>query len=297
MQQAPTDFLDWRKRYGTERACRVALERLRWPQGFVCPSCGHDRAYRLKYRHLHQCQGCRHQVSAIAGTIFENTNLPLTKWFAAMYLMAADKGGISAMRLSQMIGVSWPTARSMLRKLRVAMGDRDRGYDLQGLVELDDALVGGRRRGKRGRGAAGKTAVLFAVERRQKGAGYLAAKAVPRVDQQQVQAFSERLSAHATVRSDGLPALRALAHTHQHQPKNTPPELADEWLPMVHIVISNFKRFVLGTFHGVSSHYLQEYLDEFVFRFNRRSWQDQLPLRLLQAAIDHAPAPMRLKVF
>lgn len=293
MQQSPTDFLEWTRKFATEEACLEELARRKWPAGFICPRCGHDRAHVLERRHLRQCAACRHQSSATVGTVFEHTKLPLAKWFAAMYLAAADKGGISALRLSKMIGVSWPTAQSMLRKLRRAMGDRDRAYWLSGLVEADDALVGGKRSGKRGRGAEGKRPVLFAVERKGDRAGFLAAQAVDGVTHEQVAAFSRRLGDGLTIRSDAYSGLSVLARDHDHEPRPTPPEKADEWLPLVHLVISNFKRFLIGTFHGVSGKRLQEYLDEFVFRFNRRFWEDQLPDRLVEAAVTHVPVPFR----
>ena len=150
MKQQPTKFLYWCAKHATEKACKDTLARQRWRNGFICPKCGHPRAYQLKYRHLRQCASCHHQVSPTARTIFEYSKVPLAKWFAAIYLMSADKGGISAQRLSKMIGVQWRTAHGMLRKLRQAMGERDQTYDLNGLVKLDDAYIGGRKSGKCG---------------------------------------------------------------------------------------------------------------------------------------------------
>ena len=175
MKMEKTDLLDWQRRYGTEDACAAALQQQRWPDGFVCPRCGHDQGYFIASRRVHECAQCRHHASLTAGTLFHSTNLPLTKWFWAIYLSASDKGGISALRLSKQIGVSWPTASHMLRKIRTAMGHRDSVYRLTELIEVDDALVGGRRSGgKRGRGAEGKTPVLVAVENRGERAGFVA---------------------------------------------------------------------------------------------------------------------------
>ena len=188
-----------------------------------------------------------------------------------------------------MISVAWPTAYRMLRKLRQSMGDKDRGYWLEGLVEVDDAFVGGRKSGKRGRSAEGKKPVIFAVEQQEKGMGFIAARLVERVNFEQVPEFAKRISPDAEVRTDAFLALRVLGESHRHEAKVTPPEKVDEWLPKVHIVISNFKSFLAGTFHGVSHRYLHEYIDEFVFRFNRRFWEPQLPDRLLQATVDHVP--------
>ena len=223
-----------------------------------------------------------------ASTLFENTKLPLPKWFAAIYLMSSDKGGISATRLAEMIEVNWRSAQLMLHKLRKAMGDREQAYLLRGLVEIVDAFIGGKRSGKRGRGAQGKTPVLLAVERRGEGSGYMAAKVLERVDHQQVKQITQSLDASATVRSDAYPSLNIIGQHCAHEAKVTPPEQTAQWLPKVHLVISNLKRFLLGTFHGVSATYLHEYINEFVYRFNRRQWQSQLPQRLLNAAANHA---------
>lgn len=150
MKATETNLLDWQKRYGTEDNCAKALAQQRWPEGFRCPQCGHDHGYTIATRHSYECSQCHHQTSLTAGTLFHSTNLPLTKWFWAIYLMASDKGGISALRLSIQIGVTWLTASRMLRKIRIAMGHRDSVYRLHDLIEIDDAFVGGWRSGKRG---------------------------------------------------------------------------------------------------------------------------------------------------
>jgi len=217
----------------------------------------------------------------------------LVKWFWAIYLVAADKGGISALRLSKHIGVSWPTARNLLKKIPTAMAHRDSTYRLfNELIELDDTYVGGKKPGKRGRGATGKKPILVAVENRGKTAGFIAMKAVETVSGETIKSFLEHHLNHGQqVRTDALPAMNIVNKTHQHDKKVTPPEEASSWLPLVHIVISNMKTFLNGTFHGVTHKYLQEYLDEFCYRFNRRFWEHELPLRLLNACLSHVPVP------
>ena len=143
IQQKPTDFVDWCSTFSTQEACLEELKRHRWPNGFECPRCGHDQSQILSRHYLHQCTQCRLQASVTAGTVFEHTKPPLPKWFAAIYLMSSDKGGISATRLSQMVGISWTTAQTAK-----AMSDRDQPYRLSGLVEVDDAFIRGKRRGK-----------------------------------------------------------------------------------------------------------------------------------------------------
>ena len=129
----------------------------------------------------------------------------------------------------------------------------------------------------------------FRSEAERNGMVFMAARLVERVYSERVREFAKRISPHSKIRTDTSKALRVLGESHRHEPKVTPPEKVDEWLPKVQIVISNFKSFLAGTFHGVSHQYLQEYIDEFVFRFNRRFWEPQLPDRLLQATVDHVP--------
>ncbi len=293
MKMPKLSLLEWQKRYGTEKACAATIAKYRWPQGFICPRCGNESAWYITTRKVYQCSECRHQVSVTAGTLFHSTNLPLVKWFWAIYLVAADKGGISALRLSKHVGVSWPTARSMLKKIRIAMAHRDSLYRLfDELIELDDTYVGGKKSGKRGRGAKGKKPILVAVENRGKTAGFVAMKAVETVSGEAIKSFLERHLNHGQqVRTDALPAMNIVNKTHQHDKKVTPPEEASSWLPLVHIVIGNMKTFLNGTFHGVTHKYLQEYLDEFCYRFNRRFWEHELPLRLLNACLSHVPVP------
>lgn len=290
MKMPTISLVEWQKKFGTERACAKALVKVRWPNGFQCPACGFQKYSFITSRKLYQCSKCRHQVSVTADTLFHATKVPLVKWFWAIYLMASDKGGVSALRLSKHLGVSWNSARSMLKKIRTAMAHRDSIYRLQHLIEFDDTYVGGKRAGKRGRGAEGKKTVLVAVETREKGAGFIAMQAVDTVSETTVRPFlSVHLKPGQNVRTDALPALNAVAKEHVHEKKVTPPEKSSEWLPLVHIMIGNMKKFLNGTFHGVSSSYLQEYLDEFCYRFNRRFWEPELPLRLLNACLAHVP--------
>ena len=291
MKAEAMNLLQSQERFGTEEACAEALKQQRWPKGFQCPKCGHDHGHWIGSRKVYQCGRCRHQSSVTARTLFHSSNVALVQWFLAIYLMACDKGGISALRLSKQIGVSWITAHRMLRKMRHAMADRDSIYRLGGLVEVDDAFVGGKRSGgKCGRGAEGKTAVLVAVESRGKKAGFIAMETTPSVSADNIRQFTKRhLLPQQATRTDGLAALKVLGETQQHEGRVTPAEKIDEWLPWVHIAIGNLKTLLLGTFHGVSGKYLQEYLAEFVYRFNRRLWEPELPMRLLNASMDHRP--------
>lgn len=292
MKTPTISLLQWQKRFGTEKACVSAIAKYRWPSGFVCPSCSNKTAWYISSRKVYQCSKCRQQTSVTAGTLFHSTNLPLVKWFWAIYLMATDKGGISATRLAKQIEVSWLTARNMLRKLRTAMAHRDSIYRLiEDLIEMDDTYIGGSRPGKRGRGAGGKKPVLMAVERKKGGSGFVAMKAVDTISKETVKEFLRcHIQKGQHIRTDAFPALNAIKEDHIHEKRKTPPHEAGSWLPKVHVVIGNLKKFLNGTYHGVSHKYLQEYLDEFCYRFNRRFWEPELPFRLLNACVSHTPA-------
>jgi transposase-like protein len=290
MNTPEASFLTWQQQFRTSKDCLHYLKEMKWPNGFMCPQCGHDNGIDLHCRELTECSHCHKQTSVMSGTLFHGSHLPLLKWFWALYFIGSDKGSISALRLSKLIEVNWKTARLMLTKVRAAMGHRDSLYRLSGTIELDDAFVGGKHKGKRGRGAEGKTPVIVACENKHKKAGFIAMKAVKNVNFETVKEFvSHHLLANQHVRTDAYPALNIIDKTQQHEPRVTPSEKVDEWLPWVHIAIGHLKTFLLGTFHGVTGQYLQEYLNEFCYRYNRRFVEKQIPNRLLNLAIIHTP--------
>ena len=154
----------FREAFGTEEQCRAALLRLRWPDGFVCPCCGHHGHCVLAGRGLYQCNRCKKQTSPTAGTIFHATKLLLTLWFAAIHLIVTAKNGISSVELGRRLGVKQPTAWAVKHKIMAVMARREGETRLTGRVEMDDAYLGGvRSGGNRGRGAAGKTPFVAAV--------------------------------------------------------------------------------------------------------------------------------------
>src|SRR5829696_5518311 len=157
---------EFRERFGTEEACRKALFEMRWQEGLSCPGCGHRSFCELKGRKVFQCNRCKRQVRLTAGTVFQDTKLPLTTWFAAIYHLTQSKNGISTVELGRRLGVKQGTAWLMKHKLMRAMAAREAAKPrLSGRVEVDDAYLGGERSGgKRGRGAAGETPIVAAVE-------------------------------------------------------------------------------------------------------------------------------------
>jgi transposase-like protein len=150
--------------YGTEEQCRHSLFKWKWPSGFVCPECGSKSFCTLKTRKVYQCNHCHHQTSLTSGTIFANTNLPLTQWFLAIHLITQSKTGLSALELKRQIGVSYNTAWSMKQKIMQVMKERDDSKPLSGTIQLDDVCWGGERHGgSRGRGSENKIPYVVAV--------------------------------------------------------------------------------------------------------------------------------------
>lgn len=300
----PADMPSFLRRFGTDDACRAHLFSQRWPAGFRCDGCGHERCYAHKKRIIHECAGCGKQHSLLAGTIFEQTKTGLAKWFLAIFLVTSSKGGIAAAELKRQLGFgSDQTAWVWLHKIRRAMVDPGR-QPLAGTVEADETLIGAPRSGKRGRGAAGKTIVAGAVETRgavvtpaeperplsgiakrkreamkprfRRWLGRTRLAKLPDQRAASLEAFlTGAVTPPAAVATDGNQAYAGLeSKGFVHEPVN----LAKTWgdallhLPAVHLVFGHVKRWLLGTHHGgVSAKHLQVYLDEYVFRFNRRA--------------------------
>src|SRR5215208_6012003 len=277
----PTDMPSFQARFGTDEQCRDYLFKARWPDGFRCTGCGHDDAWRHKKRLIDECVACGKQHSLLAGTIFEQTKTGLSRWFLAIYLVTSSKRGISAMELKRQMGFgSYGTAWAWLHKIRRAMMVTDR-KPLGQRVEADETLVGGARPGKPGRGAAGKTVVAGAVETgrgKAKGRrlGRLRLARLPNAGAASLEGFlAATVAKPATVATDGWSGYLGLPDAgYGHEPVN----LARSWgdaalrLPAIHLVFSLAKRWLMGTHHGaVSEKHLPAYLDEYVFRFNRRT--------------------------
>jgi transposase-like protein len=277
----PDDLPSFLKRFGTDEQCRAYLFEARWPDGFRCAGCGHERAWAHKARLIYECATCGKQHSLLAGTIFEQTKTGLARWFLAIYLVTSSKGGISAMELQRQMGFgSYQTSWSWLHKIRKAMVRPERP-SLAARVEADETYVGGPKPGRGGRGATGKTRVAGAVETgrgqgRGRRLGRLRLAVVADVSARSLEGFlGQNVERPATVATDGWSGYRGLAAAgYGHEPLNLSASWGDAALrlPAIHLVFGLAKRWLLGTHHGaVSAKHLPAYLDEFVFRFNRRT--------------------------
>ena len=278
-QASEITFKEFRERFATEDACRAELFRLRFAEGFVCPKCGGREFYPIKGRNTYQCRCCRHQTSVTAGTVMHRTHLPLTVWFWAIWLVATDKRGISAVQLEQTLGICYDSAWHLLDRIRAAMGQRDAQYLLNGIVEMDDGYVGGPcHGGKRGRGT-GKANIVAALSKTEQGIPlFLRMKVVPNIQNKTLQTvIDECFEKKSVVECDGYKSYLNLKDVEVRAKKYATGDL--HWL---HKTLSNLKSMLLGTYHGRCTE-LQPYLDEFCFRFNRRMCAGQLFSRLTRA--------------
>jgi transposase-like protein len=296
MEDYPRTLMEFEKRFASEEACRDYLIQLRWPTGFVCPHCqAHNHWYASRNRLI--CCHCRQHTSLTAGTIFQDTHKPLGLWFRAAWHVTSRKLGASAVSLQQELGLgSYMTAWTWLHKLRRAMvrPDRDR---LSGTVEVDETYWGSEEEGVIGRQAERKALIAVAVEENGGKIGRIRLRCISDASRENLHGFiKEMIEPSSTVRTDGWPAyLDMVDYTHERQVQRHQDE-GEHLLPRVHQVVSLLKRWLLGTHQGAVSHaHLDYYLDEFTFRFNRRTSRSRGKLfyRLLQQAVQVTPAPYK----
>jgi ISXO2-like transposase domain/Transposase zinc-ribbon domain len=292
---------EFRERFGSEEACRQALFEMRWRDGLTC---GHRGFCQLKTRRLFQCNRCKRQVRLTAGTVFQDTKLPLTTWFAAIYHLTQSKGGISSIELGRRLGVKQGTAWLMKHKLMRAMAAREAAKPkLSGRVEVDDAYLGGERPGgKRGRGAAGKTPIVAAVETTpERKPKRLRLSVVEGFRKKEVERIAKRDFAPGTeVVSDGLscwPAVEKAGGSHRPMVTGSGKRAAG-WSPFrwVKTTLGNIKTAIVGTYHHVSPKHAPSYLASYAYRFNRRRQLDSIVERLAWAAVRTAPQPYRVVI-
>jgi len=293
IEDYPRTILEFEQCFGTEEACRRYLFQLRWPEGFCCPRCGHRQAWATK-RRLYRCRQCDYQVSVTAGTIFQDTRKPLRLWFRAIWHVTSQKIGVSALGLQRVLGLPrYETTWTWLQKLRVAMvrPGRDR---LSGIIEVDETYIVGEKPGKRGRGAGGKALVMVAAQENEGHIGRIRLCRVPDASAESLsQAVQDTVEPGSMVRTDGWGGYGQLTSLgYVHAVVRETGEVGENLLPLAHRAASLLKRWLLGTHQGaVRASHLDYYLDEFTFRFNRRTSgsRGKLFYRLVQQAVQVQP--------
>jgi transposase-like protein len=298
MEDFPKNEIEFDQRFLNESACFDYLYKMKWPNGFSCTQCGH-RAYWVSSKNIYICTCCEHQHSLTAGTIMDSSKKPITYWFKAMWWFTSRRSGVNAINLQELLGFgSYNTAWYWLQKLRRCTICKDR-EKLSGNVEVDEFFIGGQKPGKRGRGANGKTAVAAAVEKKGQKIGRIRLKVVPDCSADSLlPVIDKNIEAGSDVFTDGWKGYEPLdENTYRHQKVfQNKADNKDSVLPGVHLVASLVKRLILGTHQGrFDPKYLQNYLDEYVFRFNRRTsnFVGKKFMRIVQQAIGSAKITWR----
>lgn len=288
--QTVVELRDW---FATEQACRDYLVRLRWPEGVRCPDCAAREVWSMTPP-FYRCAHCGYDFTVTAGTLFADTRKPLRLWFEAMWYVTNQKSGASALGVQRVLGLgSYRTAWNWLHKLRRAMVRQDRDR-LAGVVEVDESFIGGPEAGKRGRGAAGKTLVLIAAQADGRKIGRIRLARIADASAASLEpAVQQAIEPGARIQTDGWSGYSGLkAIGYDHQVIRPAAELGDNLLPRANRIASLLKRWLLGTHQGaVRPEHLDYYLDEFTFRFNRRTSRSRglLFYRLMQQAVALQP--------
>ena len=296
----PNTYRCFVEMFPDDAACAAYLAKLRWSNGFICPSCKTKAVPWQTIRGQLTCPYCRHQTSVTSGTIFDKTRTPLTTWFEAAWHVSTAKNGMSAKTLERTLGTNYRASWTMLQRFRVAMVDAKR-KQLSGNIEVDETLIGGAKKGgKRGRGSA-KSIVVIAIEIKEPSCfGRIRMRHIPDASGDSLIPFvCDVASPGSVVHTDGWSGYNGLSthgFTHRVTVQSSSGDPAHVSMPGVHRVSSLIKRWILGTHQGaVVPEHLQSYLEEFTFRFNRRTSRSRglVFRRLLEQAVATRPVTER----
>lgn len=290
--------------FSSEEACREHFKEERDKQGVTCKRCGHTDHFWIKSRWSYECKNCRSRTSLRSGTIMQGSNLPFLVWYKTMFLLTTTKKGFSSKEIQKQLGLKrYEPVWSMVHKLRKAMGKRDARYTLEGMIEMDEGYFTvesselEKAKGKRGRGAAGKSNVAIMAESTQledietgeksSQCRYFKAKVLKthladEINETVAESFDETC---IVLTDDSTSYVDISKYVELHVAEKSSEELTKETLRWVHITISNAKRNLLGNYHKIKGKYLQLYLDEFVYKLNRRYFGEKLFDRLVIASI------------
>ncbi len=292
--EIPKNQIEFEKMFATEEQCLKYLYEIKFSKGFYCPKCKYEK-YWLNKRGVLVCKNCRCETSITSGTIFHKNKLPLVVLFRALWWIVAQKSGVSAAGLQRVLGIgSYRTAWSWLHKFRRLMVFPGRNK-LSGKIEVDETFVGGKKSGKKGRGAEGKSIVVIAVEILEKGTGRIRMSIVSDASKKSLTKFiNENIEKGSKLITDGWKGYTGISKKgFQHEIVNKTKILEDEEiLPNVHRIASLLKRWLLGTHQNyVGKDYLAYYLDEYTFRYNRRKSNSRALLfqRLIEQGVLHKP--------
>lgn len=300
------NILDFYKVYPDEASCKDKFKASRDKEGIVCKKCNNTTHYWKQDRSQYECKKCRKRITLRSGTVMENSKLSYQYWFIAMHLLTCTKKSFSAKEMQRQIGHKrYEPIWAMMHKLRSVMGLRDDQYDLQTAIELDEGFFetvninfSKEKNLKRGRGSERQTKVLVMVESKQnpdnknkhrpdKAVGYLKMKVIPNLKTDTINKKIETfVEPKTTVTTDDSTSYNKISTTINHIGQKVDKKDINKILPWVHKAISNAKRLLLDVHHRIDADFLQNYLNEFCYKFNRRYFNDSME-RLIIAGINH----------
>lgn len=277
--QTFSSLLDFQSKFSTDQVCREYLEQIRWNGSVECPLCGHKEVYHLNDGKTYKCVGCTRNFTVTVGTVLENTKLPLTKWFMAMYLLTTHKKGISSCQLATDLNITQKSAWFLLHRLR-EMSKENNIEVITGFAEMDETYVGGKERNKHetkrttgttGRNTDTKTPV-FAIKDRN--TGHIQTHVVSDVKAKTLAPIiAKAIEVGSVVITDGFRSYLKLSDRYLHEVvKHNEGEFVRNNFHTngVENFWSHFKRTIIGTYHQISPKHLQRYSDESAFRYNTR---------------------------
>lgn len=307
------NLLSFYKQFPTEEKCKIRFKEYRDKAGITCKQCGGKEHYWKQDKWQYECKSCRFRTTLRSGTVMQSSKLPFQYWFIAMHLLTSTKKSFSALEVQRQLGHKrYEPIWAMLHKLRSVMGQRDDSYKLADEIELDEGFfetvsaksrteTEQKKKNKPGRGSEKQTKVLVMCEsksvtgtkpkpgRPSRKVGFLKMKVVQCLSAAIVnQKVKENIDKQSLVRTDAYPSYKRLTEIEVlHVPTKTPTKEASKILPWVHIAISNAKRLLLNVFHRIDDDYMQNYLNEFVYKFNRRYLRESLFDRLLNVSVSY----------
>lgn len=299
------NLIEFTENFPDEESCKAKFKEIREQEGIKCRKCGHGKHYWKRDKEQYECKKCRTRMSLKSGTVLHKSKLPYRYWFIAMHLLTSTKKTFSAREIQRQLGHKrYQPIWHMMHKLRIAMGKRDAKYQLSGEMELDDGFftvpIPEEHKGeplKRGRGSQRKAKVLVMAEseevkdpkpgKKSRRVGYLKMKVIPDLKSETIdEVVEDHVSKGSEIKSDKSTSYVGLEDKVEgHEPKVVRNKEIEKELPWVHIAISNAKSWILSNFSKVHLDYLQRYLDEFCYNFNRRYMRNQLFDRLLVATL------------
>lgn len=280
--------------FRTDQQCAEYIFKMKFPDGFVCKRCGHNKSrFFNRYGGAYQCLKCKYQETVKANTLFHKSKIPLRKWFKGIFEFTVSKGGISASELQRRLGFGcYETAWQMLHKLRIAMQQRDQQYILEGVIEVDNSYHGNRDKYK-----SRKFVVGIESKKSKKGKTYsrfAKAKEIKVKPKDEIYTFAKQsIKPKSEVKTDSSQdnkeGFKSVDIIHNMKVMNGFRGRLQEHLPLQFRINNNIKTKIAGTYHGVSSKYINRYISEYLYRFNRRYWPDQIQTRLITACLASGP--------